>query len=340
MNEIFLRTISVSLAIILMIESQLLAEPVADSEPVTCIGLSGCHRQDVAAPALWRYVERKPDLMIWMGDNVYTDTKSDLQVIKDGHAMLASLPAFQLLQESTRFAVTWDDHDYGLNNAGRDYVLREPSKQFFRRFWRAEKYIPADRSGVFHARYFGAGDQLLQVLLLDGRYNRGPEGEHSDTLGEEQWRWLEEELKKPAALRLIVNGYQFLLDDDTKFESWAKFPRAQARLFRLIRETKAEKVVFLAGDQHYGEVSRQRNALGYDAIELMFCGINQEEPHVLNRSRVSPVAHAKNAYALIDIQWSSSDSDEPHLLFQVFDADRDAAELTYRVNFSELSRSE
>jgi hypothetical protein len=51
------------------------------------------------------------------------------------------------------------------------------------------------------------------------------------------------------------------------------------------------------------------------------------------------VAHAKNAYGLIDIQWKPTPVDEPNLTLRVFDADRDAPELTYRINFSELKRS-
>jgi len=285
---------------------------------------------------LWRYVAAKPDLVVWLGDNVYTDTEDDISVIEEGHAMLAALPAFDKLRKNTPFAVIWDDHDYGLNNAGGDYKLKHLSRAFFRKFWGMESVIPAERDGIYHARYFGVGDRRLQLILLDGRYNRTAEGETGDTLGEKQWQWLEQELKKPAKLRFIASGYQFFLQRDSKFETWSKFPQAKQRLLKLIRTTQAEGVVFLAGDQHYGEVSRVPGAIGYDGIELMFCGINQEEPHVINIHRVSPVAHAKNAYALIDIQWSTSDGDAPHFVYTVFDADRDCPELTYRVNFSEL----
>lgn len=128
-----------------------------------------------------------------------------------------------------------------------------------------------------------------------------------------------------------------LLNRVAHFETWSKFPRAQSRLFRTVREAGGEGVVFLAGDQHYGEASRLAGVLGYDAVEPMFAGINQEEPHVPNTRRVSPVAHAKNAYALIDIQWHDSDDDLTHLVFRCFDADRDAPELTYRVNLDALT---
>lgn len=310
------------------------------AEPaVRRVAMAGCHRQDLPAPSMYRYVDASPDLMIWMGDNVYADTEDDIRFIEHCYSLLESHPAFGQLREQVPFAVTWDDHDYGLNNFGKDYKLKEESKQLFRRFWRLEGHIPSDRDGVYHARYFGDGDHRLQVILLDGRFNRDDEGDESDTLGENQWEWLAAELRKPARLRFIASGYQVFLDRDSKFETWSKFPSAQKRLFKTIRGARAEGVVFLAGDQHYGEASRLPNALGYDAIELMFCGLNQEEPHVFNSTRVTPVAHAKNAYALIDIQWEETEQDVPHLVFRCFDADRDAPELTYRVNFSEL-RSE
>ncbi|MFN7022077.1 MAG: alkaline phosphatase D family protein, partial [Phycisphaerales bacterium] len=176
-------------------------------------------------------------------------------------------------------------------------------------------------------------------IMLDTRFNRDDPGDEGDTLGETQWRWLADELRRPAELRLIVSGYQVLLQRKTHFETWSKFPRAQRRLFDTIKRSGAEGVVFIAGDQHYGEASRIRGVLGYDAIELMFAGINQEEPFVYNEARVTPVAGAKHAYALVDIQWDRTEgdnADKPHLLFRCFNAENDAIELTYRVNLDEL----
>ena len=305
-------------------------------EEVTRIAIVGCHVQDKPAPALAAYVRAEPDVVLWVGDNVYVDAQRDINVIREGYAKLAARPSFQALRRRAVFVPTWDDHDYGMNNAGKHYRLKEESKEIFRRFWGVEEYVPAERSGVFHARYFGRGERRLQVIMLDGRYNRDDPGAEADTLGAEQWAWLERELRKPARLRLIVSGYQVLLDADTKFETWSKFPRAQSRLFELIRRTEAKGVVFIAGDQHYGEVGRWRGALGYDAIELMFSGINQEEEHVFNSRRVSRVAHAKNSYAYIDVQWEKTNRDPPHLVFQILDADTSEVEVRYRVNLSEL----
>ena len=320
----------------------------SDSElTLTRIATAGCHQQGQPAPALARYVAAKPDLMLWVGDNVYADTAEDINFLKQCHEVLAAKPAFQQLRESTTIMATWDDHDFGLNNAGRHYKLKQQSKAFFREFWDLKDRVPADQEGVYYSRLFGTGDRAVQVIMLDTRYNRDDEGPESDTLGEPQWEWLSKELAKPATLRLIVSGYQVLLETGTPWETWAKFPKARQRLFELIQKQKAEGVIFITGDQHSGEVLRIRDALGYDGIEFMFAGINQEERHVKSAYRVSPASHAKDAYALIDIHWEddpqkpdkNEGADQPHLVFRVFDAWTNSPELTYRVNFSELSAS-
>lgn len=312
--------------------------PDSDHPPVQRIGMIGCHRQDRPAPAFNRYLQSKPDLIVWMGDNVYADTPDDPSYIQTCYQRLRAQTAFQQLKQTIPFAVTWDDHDYGMNNEGKGYQLKTESQKLFVDFWEMSDHIPENQQGIYHARYFGSGEQRLQVILLDTRFHRDDPGDQGDTLGESQWEWLEQELQQPARLRLIASGYQVLLDREANFETWAKFPAAQRRLFETIQRADANGVIFLAGDQHYGEVSRQPNALGYDAIELMFSGINQAEPHVYNSYRVSNVAHALNAYALLDIQWETSDIDPPHVLFQCFDADTGQCELLYRINFSELIR--
>lgn len=310
-----------------------------DPRTITRVAIIGCHQQPNPAPALLNYVAATPQLVLWVGDNVYADTKDDPSHIERCYAMLESKPGFKELRDQSTFMAVWDDHDYGMNDDGKNYALKNQSHSIFRKFWRHEDRIPADRPGVYHAQSFGEPGRRLQVIMLDGRFNREDPGDKADTLGEAQWAWLAEQLREPADLRFIVSGYQVLLDRETKFETWAKFPAARERLFNLIRETKAGGVVFIAGDQHYGEVSRISGALGYDAVELMFAGINQDEPWVFNSARVSPVANSTHSYAHIDIQWQprkGDNADPAHLLFRCFDAENDALELTYRVNLSEL----
>ena len=311
----------------------------AESTAQHRVAILGCHRQYHPAPALYKYVEAKPDISIWVGDNVYADSENDPAIIEAAYAQLHAKPAFRSLRDSSIFLATWDDHDYGLNNAGKEYALKEESKKIFRAFWDLEAEIPQDRDGIYFSKTFSQGPHTLQIIMLDVRYNRDQPYSGGDVLGEAQWAWLEEQLNQPASLRFIVSGMQVLLPEEAGSETWDQFPEAQQRLFDTIKRTRAEGVVFITGDQHYAEVARMRAGLDYDIIELQFASINQIEEPEFNPYRISPVARSLHTYAYIDIQWETDNYDVPHLNFEVRDALNDQIELTYRINLSELERA-
>jgi hypothetical protein len=302
------------------------------------IAVLGCLKQNEPTPALAECLASKPDLCLWIGDNIYADTETSPDFIAECYATLAAKPEFQNLRAAVPWVATWDDHDFGLNDAGGGYRFKRDSRDLFREFWRLTDEIPVDRDGVYYAKTFAAHGKTLQIVLLDPRFNRDDPGPNADTLGDRQWEWLSEVLQEPADLRLVVSGYQVLLDAGTGSETWAEFPAARRRLFDLIRTTAAEHVVFLTGDQHYGEVCRLPDALGYDAVELQFSGVNQIEAPEFNSARVSPVSRSRHSFALLDIQWRRTTQDVPHLLFHVVDADTGRDELVYRLNFAELEQ--
>jgi alkaline phosphatase D len=302
------------------------------------IGILGCHRQFEPAPALVRYLESELDLALWVGDNIYADTQTDFEHLEVCYQALANKPAFQQLRQQVPYAATWDDHDYGDNNEWKDYPLKAESKALFRRFWQLEEKIPADQPGIYYAETLSVQGQAVQLILLDVRYHRdAPGGPTGDMLGEPQWTWLAGQLEQPADLRLIVSGTQVLLEKESGFETWDQYPQARRRLFDLLREKQVERVAFITGDQHYGEVCRMAGALDFDAVEFQFAGLNQTEDPAYNPLRVSRAAATLHSYALLDLQLRPTDTEVPHLLFRVFDAQTNQPELMYRVNLSELS---
>ena len=64
-------------------------------------------------------------------------------------------------------------------------------------------------------------------------------------LGAEQWRWLEDQLKQPAELRLLISSIQ-LIADEHPHEKWANLPLERDRLYKLLRDTKVTGVVVLS----------------------------------------------------------------------------------------------
>ena len=300
------------------------------------IALLGCIRQNEPVPALKKYVDLEADLHLWVGDNIYADAKEDPGIIKQCYETLASKPGFKELRSVGQHMFTWDDHDFGDNNEGRHYKLKQDSKKLFVDFWGLQKEIPEDRQGVYYSKIFGQGDNRLQVINLDVRYNRDDPAPEGDVLGEAQWKWLAEQLKVPADLRLIVSGFQVLLPKESGSETWDQFPRARDRLLETIRASHASRVVFITGDQHYGEVCRRRALLDFDCVELQFAGLNQIEDPEFNPYRVSTVCKSKHSYAFIDIEWDKTKYDPPHLVYRVFNAETDMVEVIYRVNFDEV----
>lgn len=122
-----------------------------------------------------------------------------------------------------------------------------------------------EKEGTYGAYTYGPEGQQVKVILLDFRYFRDPlsktdnayEPNTSGTLlGEEQWNWLENELKQnQAKVTLIGSGIQ-ILSKEHRFEKWDNFPQERAKLLGLIERYKAEGVILLSGDRHIAEISK------------------------------------------------------------------------------------
>jgi alkaline phosphatase D len=221
---------------------------------------------------------------------------------------------------------------------------------------------------VFDAAVLGPPGHGLQVILLDDRWSRSrlhpgraatwvlgpylPDARPGATLlGEEQWRWLEEQLREPARLRLLVCGIQ-VLSEHHGWEAWANFPREQERLFELLRRTRAEGLVILSGDRHFAEISRRQEPGLYPLYDITSSGLNQHFPESYvnpNRYRVEgaslggappgagypgayPGAYLLENFGELDVDWSDPD---PALRVRIFDV-AGPARLALDIRLSEL----
>lgn len=244
------------------------------------IAFGSCAQEYKPQPVLRLASQKRPDYFIFLGDNIYADTRH-ADTLKAKYARLAAKAEFKQLQSSSRLLATWDDHDYGENDAGRHYPLKEISKSIFLDFWKEPQSSPRRlHAGIYHAEYLALKPLKVQLILLDLRTFRDNlrlaapgqrmwrdkqffydldylpyETADSTLLGEEQWQWLEKQLLLPADLRLIASSTQFGITFNG-YESWANFPHEQERFFSLIRKTRAEGVIFLSGDVHYAEISK------------------------------------------------------------------------------------
>ena len=266
------------------------AEVRAD-HAVSRIAFGSCLRNPSGAQILDKVVAYEPDLFVWLGDNIYVDTMDKPERFDELYGKLGANPRMQKLRETCPVLAIWDDHDYGADNHGKTYPLKEESKQAFGKFWEVPKASAFwTREGIYRAMEYGTPDQRVQVILVDGRWHldqANPQAEDS-YLGKAQWAWLEEVLKRPAKVRVICSGVQVikLNDNGRNWEMWGHHPSERQRLFDLIESTRAEGVVFISGDMHFGEIFRTTDT-AYPLHDVTASGMDQIHPHA-GKTRPGP----------------------------------------------------
>ena len=97
-------------------------------EPITRIACGSCYRPDRDNGILKAIAADKPQAFLFMGDNIYADT-DDPKIMKEKYRNLNTQPDYAVFTKTVPFIPIWDNHDYGLNDAGREYKMKEGSAQ-------------------------------------------------------------------------------------------------------------------------------------------------------------------------------------------------------------------
>lgn len=302
--------------------------------PLTRIAFGSCADQSKDQP-IWEAVNAaKPDLFIFLGDNIYADTR-DMNVVKRKYAMLAAKPGFAALRASTPVLAIWDDHDFGEDDAGGDYPMKAETRALFCDFWGEPANSPRrTRDGIYASYVFGPTGRRVQIIMPDLRWNRtklekldlggadykvwatakadahvpvpGPYNRIPDLgatmMGEPQWAWLDAQLRQPADLRILASSLQ-VLADFAGWEGWINFAYDHARLFERIRAARANRLICISGDTHYGEISRLDTNVPYPIWDFTSSGLTEVWPVTPpNALRQGDVWRDRN-FGLIEIDW-------------------------------------
>lgn len=289
----------------------------------TRIAFGSCARPPNAMPVVDLATASDPDLFIWMGDNIYGDT-IDMAELQMKYDQLAAAPEFVALKAAAPMIATWDDHDYGANDAGKEYPKKVESKAIFMDFWEEPADSPRrTREGIYTSYMRDEPGGKLQIILLDTRWFRDPIDKVTDTtmykndyqpttdttrtlLGAEQWAWLEGELGKPADVRIIGSSIQFS-HSYNGWESWNNMPHERQRMIDLIKKTGAENTIFISGDVHWGELSKLEVPGAYPLWDLTSSGISETWPIIDGNDNRVGKAVGPNNYGYVEILWGAGD---------------------------------
>jgi alkaline phosphatase D len=282
----------------------------AQNNQTFTVAFGSCNRQNAEQP-MWDFIaQNNPDLWVWLGDNIYGDS-DDMSVIKAKYDLQLANKGYQKLIANTKVIGTWDDHDFGRNDAGKEYPFKKETQQLALDFFNVPKISPLrEIEGLYSANTYQIGTKKVKFILLDGRYHRDSlnkadkaniPNEAGDILGKKQRKWLAKELKSNADLYVIGSGIQ-ILSEEHPYEKWANFPKAKKRLLGLLQKNKVKGAILLSGDRHIGEFSKiELKGLKFPLYDVTSSGLthsasnNTGEPNSL---RVGPLVNQKH-YGLL-----------------------------------------
>ncbi|UMB60951.1 alkaline phosphatase family protein [Lutibacter sp. A80] len=282
-------------------------------DPYFTIAFGSCNNQ-VLDNVLWNEIEKnKPDIWIWGGDIIYTDTE-DMSFMQENYLKQKQDSSYSNFEKNVEILATWDDHDYGLNDGGNEYSKKNEAQQLFLDFLDVNKDDKRrNQEGIYYSKdYKIDNNNTLKVILLDTRYFRTALTPDTITqkrykpnkygkgtmLGEKQWNWLQNQLQNSTAkFNIIISSIQFL-SSEHGFESWGNMPHEVDKLENLIIKTKAKNTIILSGDRHISEISKKEiKALNYPLIDFTSSGLTHSytsykgEP---NKYRISDVVAEKS----------------------------------------------
>eukprot|EP00164_Ancoracysta_twista_P002898 GFYU01003856.1.p1 GENE.GFYU01003856.1~~GFYU01003856.1.p1 ORF type:complete len:455 (-),score=86.03 GFYU01003856.1:95-1459(-) len=330
-------TLTVTIGALAFVTPMVRAQADGEMEemPFTRIAFGSCNKHDMPQPAWDHIIAEDPQLFVWLGDIVYGDTRkypfvwepSPIPEMKAKFDAQKRQPGYQRLLRQCPVVGIYDDHDYGMNDGGKQYADRRESQQLLLDFLDVpESSSLRQRDGVYTSYTFGPAGRRTKLILLDTRYHRDDLGDHGgDILGEQQWQWLRHELEtSDAQLHLIGSGIQVVSDDKSGGEKWGNFPHARRRLFNLLCETQTSGAIFLSGDVHIAEMSVSAECTdmtGYPMVDFTSSGLTHSwGSHLafgLGEFIISNILphrhrvwiHPFENYGMINIDW---ESDGPH----------------------------
>lgn len=219
--------------------------------------------------------KEKAAFMIWTGDEWYTrevDYYSKWGLWYRAQYARA-MPQLQSFLKSMPQWAMWDDHDYGPNDIGTSYILKEESRNVFMNYFCNPSY-GENGQGIYTMnswadvdlfmlddRWWRSADNLLDSI--DGKPN--PE---KVVFGDQQMRWFKNAITySTATFKIVVTGSQ-VLNPVSSFDKLLNFPKEYYEIMHFLELQKIEGVLFLTGDRHHSEIIKVQRPNAYPLYDI------------------------------------------------------------------------
>ncbi len=272
--------------------------PDPDRSSRVRLAFSSCAREDAGSRAVWnRMAAEGVEAVVLIGDTPYIDSTT-LEVQTRRHREFAAVPEYQRLLASRPCWWTWDDHDFGANDASGLLPGKENSRLVYTRY-RPQRNFGDGTDGIYTSFRYGP----MEVFLLDTRWFAMTEasfaaGGQPTLLGAKQWAWLQEGLRRSkATFKVLACGMIWDDKENSEKDDWGTYLAERRALERFILTERIPGVILMGGDIHASRVLRYNSkaAVGYDLVQFIASpvhgsvipSLNVYNPHLV-RSAVEP----------------------------------------------------
>ena len=243
--------------------------PTEDNSQAVKLLFGSC--ADILDSPLYRQIKSiKPDGLFFMGDTPYVD-HNVIAVHRHSHRQFLNIESFRDVLRNTPFIGTWDDHDFGFNNADGLYKDKDKSYRAFKEY-RPQFTYGDGREGIYTKTRFGP----VEVFVLDTRWFAYTKASFIDPqektlLGRQQWEWLTESLKQSTATFKVLASSMIWDDKENKEkDDWHTYNAEKIALCDFIRNERIEGVCLLGGDIHVSRLLKyNRELVGYDLYQFI-----------------------------------------------------------------------
>jgi hypothetical protein len=218
------------------------------------LAFASCARTGSSSPVFDAIREVDPHLFLHMGDFHYENiSRNDPARFRRAYDEVLASPAQSRLYRQVPIVYTWDDHDYGGNNASGASASRPAALEVYRQ---AVPHYPIDERGTAGIQQaFDIG--RVRVIVTDARSQRTPDRQRSadahTMLGPTQRQWLLDQLTAAADRPLVVwvNTVPWIAPESDGGDDWGSYATERDLVAtHLDRLGLTRRLVMLSGDAH------------------------------------------------------------------------------------------
>ena len=301
----------------------------------------GCCMDHSSRQEVWDAVNHaQPEVFVFLGNTLDVEA-DDMDDLLDAYEVFNRFRGPRVLRRGSAVMSVWNKTDYSIDgHAGKTNPQRYAVRNHFLTFWRepATSERLFQEHGIAKSVIFGNEPQRVQVIVLDGRWNRdeleqvgwmerqtrrfnadlGPyqPNRAGDLLGDKQWQWLKEQLQKPAEVRILLSATPVLAPANG-YDSWSMFPKEQDRLKSVLQELQPSGLILGVGDRLFGEFSNADDYLSYPLWQVTAGSINLGSDTPYSSVYRDGQAYEESRYGQIEVIWK----EQPELVLTLRDVD-------------------